>query len=351
MRVGRNPAKTTEEAALEVAVPPPVSVGLLMYAPSLDGYFRDAVAVTELAVRSAREHAGRPIHLAVVDNGSAPDMVDWLLRAQADGLVDQLVLNRRNLGKVTAMTQILHGLPGPDVVFADGDLRFSPGWLDALLGVAEVFPEACVVGGWPAHGRESGLATASTEAWLAAEPEGVTVTRGLVVAPEVIEALASDTGSRFKARGEDVHIQRAAGTAMQGALHCMFLAPARHRSELPRSVGRLALDSEEDRAFDRSVDAMGLLRLSTTEPVYRHVGNRLSDDDRAALAALGGGAVTARRPVRGARLVGRSSTRWVARRIHDWTFRLLSEVPERSTDRKRATDGLRAALIQRLPER
>src|SRR4051794_17030431 len=97
MRRGRNPTKTTDLGSHAVEVPPPISVALLTHVPYLAGFHADQLDVIRLAVLSARAHAGRPIHLVVVDNGSCPEVVDWLNAAVEQGHLDQLVRNRRNL--------------------------------------------------------------------------------------------------------------------------------------------------------------------------------------------------------------------------------------------------------------
>ena len=134
----------------ELTPPPPVSVGLLTHAPFLAGYHSDQLDVIRLAITSAKVNAGRPVHLVVADNGSCAEVREWLVSALDEGLIDQLVLNARNLGKVTALSQILLGSPGPDVVYSDGDLYFVPGWLEPMLAVRDAFPEAGIIGGAPA---------------------------------------------------------------------------------------------------------------------------------------------------------------------------------------------------------
>ncbi len=328
MRVGRNPAKTTGEGAVEVVAPPPVSVGLLTHAPYLAGYHSEQLEVIQLAVLSARHHAGRPIHLVVVDNASCPEVRAWLLEALAAGHIDQLVLNGRNLGKVTAMSQILHGSPGPDVVFSDGDLRFHDGWLDAVLAVRAAFPEAGIIGAAP-HPPDVG-AVEPGEA-----PPGVDFERGRFISEEDLRAFLHDTGYEAQALEERlqllaaeevVRIRRDDVEALVGASHCQFLLTAEARAGLVARVGNEALSAAEDRAYDRALDDLGFLRLSTTSWHYRHVGNRLAVEDRHELERLlgvgvpgprGGGASSA--------FWKRSMVRRAMRAVHHTTFRLLYE--------------------------
>lgn len=326
MRAGRNPTKTTGDDAHHVEVPPPVSVALLTHVPYLAGFHADQLDVVRLAVLSAREHARRPVHLVVVDNGSCPEVVDWLTGALEQGAIDQLVRNRRNLGKVTALSQALLGSPGPDVVFADGDLRFAPGWLDAMLAVRDAFPTAGLIGGRPP--------SFDVQPDPVPAPPGGTARQGSFISVETRREHLLDTGlsgaeldQRLAATADltQTLLERDGVEALGGASHCQFLLTAPARAQLQSMVGAEALSAAEDGAFDAAVEALGLLRLSTTGSHYRHVGNRMSDDDRAELARLGELSTSSgRRPLTSS-FWRRYPVRRMAHRLHDATFRILYE--------------------------
>jgi len=345
VRVGRNPAKQTATSKVEVAVPAPISVGLLTHAPFLSGYHAQALDVIRLAVLSAKRNAGRPIHLLVVDNGSCDEVRDWLVDALRDGHIDQLVLNRANHGKVTAVSQILLGAPGPDVVYSDGDLYFEPGWLDPMLAVRDAFPEAGVIGGAPTLAGNSGRAERSEGRTLREPPADTEVETGRFVPESYVRRWLAETGFEGDALEErlaevtsveDTRLRRGEVSAMWDSPHCQFMVTSTARAKLEPRVGAHALNSMETHGFDHTLDALGMLRLSVVEPVYRHVGNRLGDEDRAALDRLA--ATNGTRPGAGANgadaagertlrssFWGLTPVRRAARRLHHWTFRILYE--------------------------
>lgn len=326
MRSGRNPTKTTQAAVHSVEHVPPVSVALLTHVPYLAGFHSDQLDVIRLAVLSARAHAGQPIHLVVVDNGSCSEVVDWLTEALEGGAIDQLVRNRRNLGKVTAMSQALLGSPGPDVVFADGDLRFTPGWLDAMLEVRDAFPTAAAIGGRPQPSEH--------ELPPVDPPPGATASRGHFISSDTLREHLADTGydgptleERLATMEgvEHTRFEREGVQALVGASHCQYLLTAAARSQLGPHIGSEALSPREDREFDQAIDALGMLRLSTVGCHYRHVGNRLSDEDRAELERLGEVARSrASRPLTSS-FWHRNPVRKAARYLHGATFRILYE--------------------------
>ena len=341
MRVGRNPSKSTDESSVDVTAVPEVTVGLLTHAPFLSGYHRDALQVIRLSVLSARAHADRPIHLLVVDNGSCAEVRGWLLQALGEGAIDQLVLNRRNLGKLTALSQILLGAPSPDVVYADGDLRFRPGWLADLDRLRSAFPEAGVIGGTPPITSKLPVEDLPAPSAPGSPPEDVVVERGSLLDPALVREWLEETGysgdplERTLARvleTEDVRLVRDGQVAMWGAPHAMFMVTDAVRQRLRFLHGDRALDASEDRiadeSIDRALDELGLLRLSVPRPVLHHVGNRLGADDLAELARLSGERA---RPVRSklnARVWRRARVRQLAQAVHHWSFRVLYE-PDR----------------------
>jgi len=335
MRTGRNPTKqVTNRAGVEVVVPPPVSVGLLTHVPFLAGYHAEQLDVIRLAVVSARQRAGRPIHLLVVDNGSCEPVVEWLMSALDEGIVDQLVLNRRNLGKVTALSQILLGAPGPDVVYADGDLLFLPGWLDAMLQVRDAFPEAGVIGGSPMLLGNTVVDGVAAPVALPDLPDDVVVERGRFVADSDVRRSLEDTGWKGDdlerrvaeiTAVDDVRLRRGDATALLESSHCQFLLTGPARAALEPRVGTQALSSEEDVAFDDALRRLGFLRVSVPSSGYRHLGNRLTADDRAALAELSAAPVTKGRRQLTSSVWGLMPVRRMARRLHHWTFEILYE--------------------------
>jgi hypothetical protein len=82
--------------------------------------------------------------------------------------------------------------------------------------------------------------------------------------------------------------EKASGVcAVVGGAHNQFLV----RREIARRIvplpAQYALSPIEDSAFNRRVDELGLLQLSTFEPFTFHVGNRLDDWTRREIDHLG----------------------------------------------------------------
>lgn len=104
MREGQNPAKFVDE----VTRPQRVTVAVLSYIPFLSGFYAQALEVLNACLGSIWEHTDLPYDLLVFDNGSGTEARDYLLKAQADGQIQYLLLSERNLGERRSLE---HHLP------------------------------------------------------------------------------------------------------------------------------------------------------------------------------------------------------------------------------------------------
>ena len=276
MRQGQNPAKM----GLPAYQPKKLGLALLSYIPSQDGYFAQSLEILKYQIASVH-HSTEDFDLLVFDNGSSPPVQEELRNLQANGLIGFLVLSRFNLGKTGALNWILAALPNELIGFADGDILFRPGWLEATEHILGVFPKAGLVTAQPCLFdilRGTGKAHIS----LKDNPhfrcfEGC-------LAPEAVEEYARGTGLDVGQTEELKNIpisfveERSSGfQAVIGASHMQFVLrrdTARRLLPLPAAY---ALNRDEDAHLNRSVDQMGLLHLSTPTPFVYHMGNQLDE--------------------------------------------------------------------------
>jgi GT2 family glycosyltransferase len=80
-----------------------------------------------------------PSRLIIVDNGSAPDVREALARVAPRGAIREVVLlqNEANEGFPRGMNRGLRASTAPLVCLLNNDLRFTPGWLEELIAVAQ----------------------------------------------------------------------------------------------------------------------------------------------------------------------------------------------------------------------
>jgi hypothetical protein len=286
MRQGQNPAKM----GLKAYQSKQLGVALLSYIPNQEGFFKDSLEIFIYQIASLRA-ATSDFDLLVFDNGSCPEVREELLRLYGKGLIHFLVLSQFNIGKVGAINWLLSAMPNDWISYSDGDMFFRPGWLENSLAIFEAFPSAGLVFAQPTlfdtlRGTGQAYHQLETDARY-------TLSQRLVPAESVREyALGFGVKAKLEKELMETPVcvaeEKASGVlAVVGGGHNQFLV----RREVARRIvplpTHLALSPIEDSAFNRRVDELGLLQLSTFEPFTFHVGNRLDDWTRQEIDRLG----------------------------------------------------------------
>jgi glycosyltransferase involved in cell wall biosynthesis len=290
-RIGINPArgKVTAER------PERISVALVTYIPNLAGYFEHRLEVLKLVLSSLGVHTGLPHDLMIFDNASCQEVVTYLHQQQEQGLVDYLILSKRNIGKIDALRVLFNAAPGEIIAYSDDDIFFYPGWLEAQLEVLESFPAAGMVSGAPVR-NAAGHAHHSLDRLAEQGAPGLSVARQRRIPDEWEADWAVSTGrdpqAHLQATREQLdlvlRIEKAGGAceAIGSANHFQFVSPRQVILQaLPAGwTGKLMGSMIE---LDETIDGLGYLRLSTVERYTRHLGNALSAEVIAEAQALG----------------------------------------------------------------
>ena len=147
--------------------------------------------------RSTRE----PFDLLVFDNGSCPEMVDYLKALEAEGKIDYLILSKRNIGKLNALKIIFNSAPGEIVAYTDDDVFHLPGWLAEHLKVIDTFPNVGAVTGFYIRQRVA-MSSESTLAFVN-RPEMETE-RGLLMPRKWEEEYLINSGRTWERYEQEV---------------------------------------------------------------------------------------------------------------------------------------------------
>jgi hypothetical protein len=292
-RIGINPARGKTSSYH----PKQVTVAMLTYIPSLEGYFENRLDILKLEFSSLQAHTSRPYDFYVFDNGSCAPVVDYLRSQQKIGLVDMLMLSAQNIGKIGALRILFSAAPGRLIAYSDDDIFYYPGWLEAHLEVMNGYPKAGMVSGLPIR-NASGHAMQSLEELAAKQDGTIRIERKRQIQDEWEIDWALSTGRDPIAHLDQtahqldmvLRIQKAGGEGMLeavgGANHFQFLTPKSVILEaLPKEWSGKLMGSMIE--LDEAVDQMGYLRLSTAERYTRHLGNTLSQEICGEAARLG----------------------------------------------------------------
>ena len=141
MRIGSNPAK----AGLPAYEPKKLGIALIVYIPLLEGYFQNSLEIFKTQLASIRASTSGEYDLLVFTNGCCQPVVMELQSLYRDKQIDWLIESQYNLGKAGAWNWIFASMPNELICYADSDVLFRPGWLEASLEILEAFPQAGMI--------------------------------------------------------------------------------------------------------------------------------------------------------------------------------------------------------------
>lgn len=272
MRVGQNPAKSIDR----VAQPQKITVAVVTYIPFLGGYYAESLEVLKVCLNSIRENTGVPFDLLVFDNASCPQVRAYLSAAQEEGQIQYLVLADKNIGKGGAWNFIFAGAPGEFIAYADSDIYFHPGWLAHSLEILSAFPKAGMVTARPLRTPEKYYT--STLEWARSQAD-IHLESGQFVPWETyLEHVLSLGTSEEQAREWfdsrfDWRVTSQNVSALISAAHFQFAGrKAVLQKFVPFDMDR---PMGQVRSLDEAINERGYLRLTTCDPLVKHMGNRL----------------------------------------------------------------------------
>jgi len=277
MRQGQNPQKNN---ASYTVPPEEITVAVLTYIPDKMGYFEHVLDSLKLCLASIREHADQPFDLLVLDNGSCEEVRAYLREELAQGRIEYLIMNKRNVGKLNAVFQMLSAAPGDFIFYSDGDIYYKPGWMQAHLDVLKAYPNVGLVGGIPLR-NQANYYTDHTLRWTAEQADHLICQKGDLIPEDwTREFLISVDQEEFIENWihlSDCKVTYKGISAYAGASHMQYLISRQAFGAIPRFRSDKALSAENDMYIDNFLENAGYLRLSTDRPYVYHIGNAISE--------------------------------------------------------------------------
>lgn len=268
MRKGQNPAKFVNQ----VAKAERITVAVLNYIPFVSGFYAEALDVLKVSLESMRNAPGLPFDLLLFDNGSCPEVRDFLVAEKDAGRIQYLLLSEKNMGKGGAWNVILAGAPGEIIAYADSDILYYPGWLSRSVELLETFPNVGMVTGRPF--RTNPEFHTSTRAWAA---ENAIIEEGQFIPWETFwefnRSLGQDEAENRKIYAEtcDWKINYQGKTAFVGASHWQFVA---YKSTLAQFLPfEMDKPMGQVKQLDMRMNERGLLRLMLPDPLTMNLSN------------------------------------------------------------------------------
>jgi glycosyltransferase involved in cell wall biosynthesis len=220
----------------------------------------------------------------VFDNGSSPEMVNYLQELYQNGSIDYLLLSERNIGKLNALNMIFNIAPGEIVAYSDDDVLHLPGWLGKHLEIIDTFPDVGTVTGFYIRQR---VAMSSESTLQFANQPDVEAERGLLMPRKWEEEYLINTGRTWEryeeeVRGiEDIIVKYNGLEAWVSAHHFQMVCP---KAVVKEVLADMLPDGWSDQVMGRMVelddrmDDKGYLRFCTREQTMRLMGNAISEE-------------------------------------------------------------------------
>jgi glycosyltransferase involved in cell wall biosynthesis len=279
-RIGYNPSRGK---SLDFK-PARTTVAVLVYAPHQAGYFQNRLDVTKMTIESILANTKQPFDLLVFDNGSCPEMVQYLQSMYEKDRIDYLFLSKKNIGKLNALKMIYNLAPGEIVAYCDDDVFHLTGWLAKHLEIIDTFPNVGAVTGFYIRQRVA-ISSKSTIAFAARED--VETEQGLLMPRKWEQEYLDNSGRTWEryqeevAGIEDIIVNYRGLKAWVSAHHFQMVTPKKVMQDI---LCEMLPDGWTDRVMGRMIemddlmDAKGYLRFCTYEQTMRLMGNAISEE-------------------------------------------------------------------------
>lgn len=270
MRIGQNPLRI---ASVSEKIKP-VACIVVTHLPSRQGYHEHRLEVIQTCLTTMRERARVDHTFIVWDNGSCPELLNWLVKFAPD-----MLMLSKNIGKTAARTSLIRMLPPKTIVcYSDDDILFYDNWLRPQIEILEGFPNVACVTGYPVR-TASRWGVENTLAW--AQKNGK-LERGKFIPREWENDFCISIGRNPK---EHVHTSqydeegRVTYNGRQAyclSHHCQFIGYQERLAQAAVYDGKAMGD---EKVLDIALDKIGL-RLATTQRYARHIGNVMDEKAR-----------------------------------------------------------------------
>ena len=284
-RIGMNPGRGKKSDYS----PARVTIAVLTYNPNKLGYFENRLDVTLACLESIFVNTSAPYDLIVFDNGSDEETVSALRALRDARKIDFLILSSQNIGKVGALQIMLRAAPGEIIAYCDDDVFLLPGWLERHLEVIDTYPKVGAVTGMYIKPHMKEGISSSLEF---AKNADVKAEHGTLIDKDLEQHYIDQTGRTWEKYKEeisgleDVRLTYKGIQTFVSAGHYQFTSIKEAILQaLPAAwTGNLMGQMRE---LDVAIDELDLLRLCTTPPTLRLLGNLIDQSAAEELRKFG----------------------------------------------------------------
>jgi glycosyltransferase involved in cell wall biosynthesis len=286
MRLLKNPYKT-EAGRNKAYIPKEVTVAMITYIPNFLGYYKDRFEVFKVSINSLIKNTTADHDLLILDNGSCPEVIAYLMELRTEGYIDYLFLSAENLGYNGGLNFIYSASPGHYIAYSDDDVFFHPGWLEACMQIQKTYPKVGYVTGCPAIHNLYKFSSATHD--LPNRHPEISLLKS-DWQNEWNTTYANSIGSPLEVYLENYANHEVPKYSLHGvnayavSTHFQYVISKEAIKEIyPFKVGDLMSSNLDDNAFrmeyilDKKLDELGYAKLTTDGAYTEHLGNVISE--------------------------------------------------------------------------
>lgn len=270
MRKGQNISKDK----LLKLIPCDHRVIIPLYIPHENDYYKDSFKIFEICLKSIIKTARSPLKISVISDSCCHAVNKKLFALQNSGLIDELVIETENLGKINCILKALRTVQERLITITDADVLFLNNWEQAVLDVFEAFPKAGVVCPVPVFRTHFRLTSniwmrylfSSKLKFLPVKNQEAMTRFANSIGWPWLDDKWKDTIGTLKAKNDRI--------AVLGSSHFVATYKKEVFTELPKENSKFKLGGDSEYLYtDKPILKVGGYRLSTYDNFAYHMGN------------------------------------------------------------------------------
>lgn len=271
MRKGKNTSK--EQTILKSDIQHRVILPL--YIPNESDYYNQSLDIFKMCITSLQKSSSYPYLLTVVSDGSCLSVTKVLYELYEQEIINELIIERTNIGKLNAILKGLRTVTEPYVTIADSDILFLNHWDTEIFNVFKTFKKAAVVSPIPLFRNQLSF---TANIWIDYLFSNQLKFRP-VKNPDALEKFAKSIGwDSLEPRFKDVimTLKEEDVTAVISASHCVATYKTAFLKQIPLESSTFKLGGDSERKYlDEPPYALDGYRLSTYDNYAYHIGNKI----------------------------------------------------------------------------
>lgn len=247
-----------------------------LYIPEESGYYKDAFVIFKYCLNSIQKTSTSKIKVSVISDGCCDSVNVKLLELQKQNLINELIIEKENNGKVNSILKSLHTAQERLITISDADVLFRNNWESAILEVFNSFPDAGAVCPVPVFRKQLNM---TANIWFKYFFSKSLYFRP-VKNPESMEKFAQSIGwFSLEDRFKDSICTLKAKNGIVAVLGCSHFVATYKREvfqAIPKKKSSYKLGGDSEQIYlDLPVIKMGGYRLATNDNFAFHLGNHL----------------------------------------------------------------------------